>query len=159
LRGRSPTLQNVDRLTYTRMVIDESMRLYPASWGMARTSIGTDEFGPYRIPAGANIIFSPYVLHRRPDIWPDPERFDPERFASARQTERPSCSFIPFGFGRRSCLGNHFALLEATLVLAMVVQRFRFHLAPGHDVTPEPLMTMGPRGGLPMILEPRSAAT
>jgi cytochrome P450 len=159
LRGRSPTLQNVDRLTYTRMVIDESMRLYPASWGMARTSIGTDEFGPYRIPAGANIIFSAYVLHRRPDIWPDPERFDPERFASARQTERPSCSFIPFGFGRRSCLGNHFALLEATLVLAMVVQRFRFHLAPGHDVTPEPLMTMGPRGGLPMILEPRSAAT
>jgi cytochrome P450 len=155
LQGGKPGLEVVDRLTFTRMVIDESMRLYPASWGLARTSIAPDQFGAYRVPAGANIIFSPYVLHRRPDIWPDPERFDPERFAPGQQAERPACSFIPFGFGRRSCLGNHFALLEATLVLAMAVQRFRFHLVPGRAVVPEPLMTMGPRGGLPMTLQAR----
>ncbi|HEV7456877.1 MAG TPA: cytochrome P450 [Roseococcus sp.] len=155
LGGRDPVHEDMERLIYTRQVVEETMRLYPASWGMARTTIGADVLGGYAIPAGRDVVFSPFVLHRRPDIWPEPERFDPARFAPGADRDRPSAAYIPFGFGRRSCLGLHFAMLEAVLLLAMMAQRFRFALPDGAPpVVPEPLMTMGPKGGLHLHLLP-----
>lgn len=155
LGGRDPAWEDVERLAYARQVVEETMRLYPASWGMARTTIAEDLLGGYRIPAGRDVVFSPFVLHRRPDIWPEPERFDPERFAPGAGADRPSAAYIPFGFGRRSCLGIHFAMLEAVLLLAMMARRFRFALPEGAPpVVPEPLMTMGPKGGLRLHLLP-----
>ena len=154
LGGRVPATEDLPSLPYLRMVIEESMRLYPPVWTLSRTPYEDDMIGGYHIPAGAVVVMSPYVTHRHPEFWEEPDRFDPERFTPERTAARPRFAYFPFAAGPRQCIGNTFALTEAQLVLATVLQRFRLDLVDGHTVAPEPLVTLRPRGGLPMNLTP-----
>jgi cytochrome P450 len=153
LGGRAPTVEDLPALRYTRMVLEETMRLYPPVWGLGRQAIAADSIGGYPIRAGAPVSMSPYVTHRHPAVWDDPERFDPERFTPERVAARPRFAYLPFSGGPRLCIGNEFALMEATLVLALVAQRYRLVLAPERRVVPQVTLTLRPRGGLPMTLE------
>ncbi|MGH2627364.1 MAG: cytochrome P450, partial [Anaerolineales bacterium] len=155
LGGRRAGFEDLAALPYTRRVLDETLRLYPPAWAMARTSIEADEIGGYVVPARAGITLSAYVTHRRPDVWPEPERFDPDRFSPERAAARPPFAYFPFGGGPRQCIGNVFALTEAALILATLSQHYSLRLVPGHPVSPEPLMTLRPRYGMPMIVLPR----
>ncbi|MEX0786183.1 MAG: cytochrome P450 [Dehalococcoidia bacterium] len=156
LAGRVPTLEDLHSLPYTRMVIEEALRLYPPAYAFARRAMGDDEIGGYRIPKDATVLLSPWVTHRHPEFWDQPERFDPERFTPERSAQRPRYAYFPFGGGPRQCIGNEFALMEAQLVLAMVAQAFRVRLLPGHAVIPEPAITLRPLGSLPMTLTARN---
>jgi cytochrome P450 len=150
LAGRTPTMADLPVLKYTRMVIDESMRLYPPAWITSRTCVVEDEILGYRIPAGEIVAVTPYVTHRLQEYWPEAERFDPERFNPDAPVERPRYAYFPFSGGPHQCIGNNFALVEATLVLATIAQRYRLNLAPGQTVRPSAQVTMRPRGGLTM---------
>jgi cytochrome P450 len=156
LGGRPPEYSDLANLSYTRMVIDEAMRLYPPAWGFSRQALADDQLGGFRLPRGWLAFVIPYVLHRLPAFWPDPERFDPERFLPERSADRPKFVYLPFGAGPRQCIGNHFALIEAQLIVATLAQRYRLHLVPGHPVTPWALITLRPRFGMPMTIERRA---
>jgi cytochrome P450 len=136
-------------------VIQESMRLYPPIWAVTREAVKDDEIGGYHIPAKSMIALSPYLMHRHPDHWESPEAFDPERFAEGAEAPNRYVYF-PFGGGQRVCIGNHFAMMEAQVILAMIVRRFRFSLVPGQNVVPEPFITLKPSGELNMTLQKRS---
>lgn len=160
LGGRTPTFEDLPRLTYTAMVFAETLRLYPPVWLQARRALGDDVLpGGGRIPKGAEVAMIAYVVQRNAAFYPDPEKFDPERFNPANKQERPAFAYFPFAGGSRLCLGEGFARLEAALVMAMVLPRFRLRLAPGHRVEPEPLLTLRPKNGLWMTVEPRTPAT
>jgi cytochrome P450 len=158
LGGRRPTMADVPRLAYTRMIIDETLRLYPPVYILSRQVVADDTIGGYHIPKGSAVDISPYIVHRHPAFWDAPERFIPERFTPERTAARHKYAYIPFSTGPRMCIGNTFALLEATLVLATVAQRFRPRLARGVLPAPTPLITLRPHGGMPMIVEPRRVA-
>ncbi len=151
LGDRTPGIEDLPNLTYTRMVLDETLRLYPAAWMISRTAVEEDEIGGYRIPAGHTLFLSPYFTHRRTDLWPNPEGFDPERFAPENGNGRPRFAYYPFGGGPRLCIGNNFALMEATLIVAMVMQRYRLDLMPGQTVKAHPKGTLRPRPGVWMM--------
>jgi len=155
LGGRPPRHEDLNNLRYTRMVIEESMRLYPPAHTMAREPIATDHILGHRIPAGVLVLIVPWLLHRKPSLWEHPDRFDPERFSPERVLARPRFAYIPFGTGQRICIGAAFAMTEAVLILAMIAQRYRLHLKPGHPVEPQGLITLRPRYGLRMTLERR----
>jgi cytochrome P450 len=144
LGGREPTAEDLPRLTLPRRIVQEAMRLYPPAWIIARSAIEEDEIGGYAIPARSIVFVSPYVLHRHPRHWEDPEGFDPGRFA--REPVRGS--YLPFGGGPRMCIGNGFASMEAELVLATLAQKLRFDLVPGFPLELEPSITLRPRHGL-----------
>lgn len=150
LAGRAPTLADLGQLTYTRQVLEESMRLYPPAWIVARSATGEDEIGGYRIPTGSIVFTSPFVTHRHPEFWDNPEGFDPDRFLPDKVAARPKFAYFPFGGGPRLCIGREFALMEAHLIIAQVAQRYRLHLVPGHVVDPEPMVTLRPRYGMVM---------
>jgi cytochrome P450 len=158
LGSRPPEFADLPSLPYTRMVLDESMRLYPPAWGFSRQAIEDDELGGFHLPRGWLAFVVPYVLHRSPALWERPDEFEPERFLPARSEARSKFAFVPFGAGPRQCIGNGFALVEGQLALATLAQRFRLRLAPGSRVEPWPLITLRPRYGLPMIVERRTAA-
>jgi cytochrome P450 len=155
LGGRTPRNDDVANLRYTRMVIEESMRLYPPAHTTGRQPIKPDEILGHRIPAGAEVLIMPWLIHRKPQLWENPERFDPERFAPERAAERPRFAYIPFGAGPRICIGAAFAMTEAILILATIAQRYRLRLKPGHPIEPQGLITLRPRYGMQMILERR----
>jgi len=142
-------------LPYTQMVIYEAIRLYPPAWLFLRHAIQDDTIGGYHIPAGTAVAVSPYVMHRHPAFWDEPEMFMPERFTPERVAVRHRLAYIPFAAGPRQCIGNTFALTEAQLVLAAVAQRYRLLLAPGHPVEPETAITLRPRSGIHMTLRPQ----
>jgi cytochrome P450 len=157
LSGRFPTAADLPSLPYMRMVIDESMRLYPPAWVTERIAEADDEVCGYTIPAGAIVVVSPYVMHRHPTYWENPESFDPERFLSERSAGRPRYAYFPFGGGPRQCIGNSMALMEAQLVLASVYQLYHLDLASGQPVEPLPLVILRQKGGLWMrVQEPLS---
>ena len=151
LGGRAPTYEDLPRLVYTKMFVQESMRLYPPVWGLARRARGEDEIGGHRVPKGSRLIISSYVTHRHPAFWENPEKFEPERFTPERSEGRPRYAYFPFGGGPRQCIGVNFATMEATLITAMVAQRFDLSLVPGHPVEPQANLTLKPRYGLPMV--------
>jgi cytochrome P450 len=155
LGGRPPEYQDLATLPYLRMVLDESMRLYPPAWGISRQAMAEDRVGGYVLPRGWLAFVIPYVLHRIPAFWPEPERFDPERFLPEPSAVRPKFAYIPFGAGPRQCIGNQFALIEAQLIIATFAQQYRLHVAPGYSADPWPLITLRPRLGMPMIIERR----
>lgn len=155
LEGRAPRYEDLANLRYTRMVIEESMRLYPPIHTISREPIADDEMLGHRIPAGAEVLILPWLLHRKPSLWDRPDRFEPERFSPERASERPRFSYIPFGAGARACIGQAFAMTETMLILATIAQRYRLHLKPDHPVEPQGLITLRPRYGLPMALERR----
>jgi cytochrome P450 len=158
LGGRMPTYADLAELKWTRMVIEEAMRLYPPAHTIARTALGEDRIGGVRVPAGATITISIYVTHRNPNLWPEPERFEPERFAPAEVARRHRFAYLPFGGGPRICIGNGFALAEAQVIVAAIAQRYRIRLAPGHVVSPIGLITLRAKGGILVTLEPRKMA-
>ena len=124
LGRRLPTVEDLHKLTYTRRVVDEVLRLYPPTALLGRETVQDDVIGGYRIPAGAIVMLIPFMTHRHPDVWADPERFDPERFLPDAAYLRPKSAYIPFISGPRVCLGNNFALMEMTLAFAMTAARY-----------------------------------
>lgn len=153
LSGRTPVTEDLPKLPYTRAVFDEALRLYPPAWLITRRAIEDDEIGGYTIPKGSLIITSPYIVHRQPQVWPQPEAFRPERFLDEARV--PRYAYIPFGGGPRLCIGNNFALLEGPLILATIAQHYRLLQASDQPVEAAPLVTIRPRGGLWMRLEKR----
>jgi cytochrome P450 len=155
LGGRVPTLDDVPKLKYTEQVLTESLRLYPPAWGTARIAMEDHEIGGYHIPKGAGVSLTQWTMHRDPRWFTDPERFRPERWEDGLAKRLPRFAYFPFGGGPRQCIGNTFALMEATLVLATIAQKFRFHLVAGHPVVPLPSITLRPRHGIRVFLEAR----
>lgn len=155
LGGKIPTFEEIRDLRYLNSVLQESLRLYPPAYATSRTAREEDIIAGYDVDAEAPITISPYLTHRHPDFWEDPERFDPGRFSPEAAARRPRYAYIPFGGGPRKCIGSDFAMTEATLVLAMVAQRYRLHLLPGHPVEMEPLITLRPRHGMQMTVQQR----
>jgi cytochrome P450 len=153
--AREPSLEDLSRLEYTAMVINEALRLYPPIWILERRAIEDDLIGGYHIPAGSTVVVSPFILHRHEAFWPNPGSFDPERFAAKQIAGRPPLAFLPFGAGPHHCIGAHFAMLEARLILAMLAQRYRLDLVPHHPVEPKAGITLRLRHGLRM--RPREA--
>jgi len=155
---RPPEYSDLTSLQYARMVIDESMRLYPPAWGFSRQALADDVLGGYHLPRGWIAFIVPFVLHRLPAYWSAPETFDPDRFLPERSAERPKFVYLPFGAGPRQCIGNHFALIEAHLIVTTLAQRYRLSLVPDHRVEPWPLISLRPRFGMPMRIERRPSA-
>jgi cytochrome P450 len=155
LGGRAPDAEDLSKLTYTRMVIEESMRLYPPVHTIGREALADDVLAGRQVPAGSTVLIAPWVLHRHRGLWHNPERFDPERFSPEQTAARARFSYLPFGGGRRICIGAAFALAEATLLLATIAQGYRLRLAAGHPVEPQGLITLRARHGLKMVLTPR----
>ncbi|MEU2250408.1 cytochrome P450 [Streptomyces sp. NPDC019224] len=151
--GGPVTAESLHGLRYTTMVLEEVMRLYPPVWILPRVAQTPDEIGGYRIPARADVLISPFLLHRHPAFWRNPQRFDPERFTATGRAGRDRYAYLPFGAGPRFCVGNSLGMLEATIVLAMVARDLRLRVPPGHDVAGEPMLTLRVRGGLPMTVE------
>ncbi len=152
LAGRQPSADDLPRLGYLQQVVKESMRLYPPAWIIDRRCVADDVVMGYQIKKHTLVLLSPYLTHRHPELWPNPEGFDPDRFVATLEESRPRYAYFPFGGGPRQCIGNGFAMMEAQLIVATVLQRFRPWLVPGHPVEQEPLVTLRPRFGLQMGL-------
>jgi cytochrome P450 len=153
LQGRLPGVEDVPKLRYTRAVLSESMRLYPPAWVLGRRALQATRVGGYDVPRGTIILLSQYVTHHNAKYWPDPERFDPERWLQ-EDDERPRYAYFPFGGGPRVCIGEPFAWMEAIIVLATLAQRWRFTVAqPGFQVELQPTLTLKSRHGMPMRVE------
>jgi cytochrome P450 len=153
LGDRDPTVEDLPALRYTAMVVDEVIRLYPPVWLLPRKALAEDEVGGFAVPAGADVLISPYTLHRHPAFWSEPDRFDPGRFDPDRGSGPPRYAYIPFGAGPRFCVGNHLGLMEATLVIASLFRELRLTVVPGYEVVAEPMLSLRIRGGLPMEVE------
>ena len=152
LGGRDPTVDDLPALTYTRQVLDETLRLYPAAWASNRNTLADDEICGYFVPANSVVVFSPYVIQHDPHLWEKPETFDPERFSPEHAGERHRFAYFPFGGGPHQCIGMGFAKVEAQLVLAAIMQRYRLKLVPGYTAELKPSITLHPKGGMPMFL-------
>jgi cytochrome P450 len=157
LEGRLPAFDDVARLRYTEMVLAESMRLFPPAWAMGRSARNEFQLGEFFLPAKTTVLISQFITHRDPRFFPDPLRFDPERFTAEAKSRRAKFTYFPFGAGVRQCIGESFAWTEGVLLLATIAQKWRLRLVPGHRVEPEPLITLRPRYGMKMIVEARRA--
>jgi cytochrome P450 len=155
LGGRAPTVDDLPRLTYLSQVLTESLRLYPTAWGMARLAAEEHEIAGYPVRPGYGVAFAQWVMHRDARWFDAPLEFRPERWENGLAKQLPRFAYFPFGGGPRQCIGNTFALMEASVVLATVGQRFRFALAPGHKVTPLASITLRPKTGIQVRLEAR----
>jgi cytochrome P450 len=151
LGKRTPTMEDLDRLPYTEQVVNESLRLYSPIHSISRVALEADALGGYAIPEGATIYVSLYATHRLAQFWPEPERFDPERFTPAENERRPRFAFIPFAAGHRNCVGGTAAIAELKLAIALLAQRYELDLAPGHRVEAAAGTTMYPRYGMHML--------
>ncbi len=156
LGERELNFEDLSRLPYTTNVLQEAMRLYPPIWIMERRVLADDVIAGYRIPAGSTVALSPYVTHRHPAIWDEPQRFDPERFTPAAVSRRPPLAYFPFGAGQRLCIGQHFARMEAPIILAMLARRWRLDLVPGQRVEPKAGITLRPKSAMLMTVHPVS---
>jgi cytochrome P450 len=159
LGDRGPAAEDLPRLVYLRQVLDETMRLYPPlPIMMMRRALAADEVCGRRVPKGAIVAIVPWVVHRHKKLWPDPDRFDPERFAPSAAAARSRYAYLPFAVGPRVCVGASLALLQLTIAVAVLARRFRFRLVPGRAVEPTAWTNIRPNGGLWMTVEPRPAA-
>jgi steroid delta-isomerase-like uncharacterized protein len=149
LGGRRIGPKDLPRLSFTRAVVEEVLRLYPPIWLLTRTAVEDDEVAGYAVPAGTLVAISPYLVHRHPDLWNRPDFFDPKRFLAA-DGKSHAFRYMPFGHGPRHCIGKYFAMLEMPLVLATIYAQVVPTLRPGHSLEPEALVTLRPRDGLPM---------
>jgi cytochrome P450 len=155
LAGRLPTVEDVPRLRYTENVMAESLRLYPPAWAMGRYARNDFSLGDYFLPARTTVLISQFVTHRDPRFFPDPLRFDPDRFSAENKAGRTKFTYFPFGAGLRQCIGESFAWMEGSLILATLAQKYKLRLVPGHRVEPQPLITLRPKFGMQMRIEPR----
>lgn len=155
-RVETPDFGTYQRLTYTKQVFDEVLRVYPPIWTMSRRAVEADRFGETEIPAGATVITSPYVIHRHRDFWKNPEGFDPGRFSPEAIKDRHPWAYFPFAGGTHTCLGNRFAMLEGVLVGATLMQRLNFEVVPGQTVLPKPASTLRPSSPVYVRISKRS---
>lgn len=152
LGDRTPQLEDLPLLPYTDKVVKESMRLYPPAWSLARTVAKETEVGGYRLPVGANVVMSQWILHRDPRFFEQPEQFKPDRWTAEAAQRLPRFAYFPFGGGARLCIGASFAMMEANLLLAAIAQRFQLRLVPGHPVAALPSITLRPKHGMRMSI-------
>ena len=155
LQGKRPGFEDVPRLRYVEMVLAESMRLYPPAWAMGRSARNDFQLGDFFLPAKTTVLISQFVTHRDSRFFPDPLRFDPERFTPEAKARRAKFTYFPFGAGFRQCIGESFAWMEGVLLLATLGQRWKLGLVPEHRVEPEPLITLRPKFGMQMRIEAR----
>ncbi|MEL6526447.1 MAG: cytochrome P450 [Chloroflexota bacterium] len=155
LEGKSPTLADLGDLTYTEQVIKEAMRIYPPVWSVARSAMETTQLGNYEIPQYATAVIPIWSVHHDERWYPDPWTFDPERWTPENEKQIPRYAYLPFGGGPRICIGNSFAMMEAKIILAAIVQKFHLTLVEEHVVEPEPLVTLRPKYGMRMELQAR----
>jgi cytochrome P450 len=153
LGANLPTANDLPRLGAVENVVNEALRLYPPGWAMDRRSLADMQLGPYLIKKGVNVWLSPWVMHRDPRFFSDPDRFDPDRWQGGLAKKLPKFAFFPFGGGPRVCIGNAFAMMEAQLVTTLLVQRFRFEAVPGQTPKPEPGFTLRPNPGVTVRLQ------
>ena len=153
--GKLPTFSDHLHLSYALQVFKEAMRLYPPVYLLGRQTTHPLELGGYHLPAGTLVVVSPYTMHRRSNYFPEPERFDPDRFLPEAEQHLPPHAYIPFSVGPRICIGNRLALLEGQIILAILSQRIVFHLLKDQHIIPEPLITLRPRNGLKVIVRHR----
>jgi len=155
LQGKLPTVDTVEQLTYTERVFTEAMRLYPPVWVMGRRTVSGYKVGKYYVPARAIILLSQYVIHHDERYYPEPEKFDPDRWTPEARATRPKYAYFPFGGGPRMCVGEQFAWMEGILLIATLAQKWKMRLVPGHPVKMQPLITLRPKHGMRMTIERR----
>jgi len=155
LEGRPPTVADLARLPWTTACFQEAMRMFPPAWIIPRTAIADDVIDGHRIPRRSSVLIPIHALHHDPRWWPEPEVFDPTRFEPENIRTHHRSAYLPFGGGRRICIGSSFALMEAALITSIMSQRFVYDLLPGHPVEPEATLTLRPRYGLKMIARRR----
>jgi cytochrome P450 len=155
LHGAAPSADSLAALPVLRGVFQETLRLYPPAWVVTRKARGADRIGEVPIRRNALIVLSPYATQRDARWWGAPDEFDPDRFSAARSAGRPRFAYFPFGGGPHQCIGNHFSMVEAAVIMAAVAQRFRLEALPGHQVTVDAGVTLAPKGGLPMRVRSR----
>ncbi len=155
LHARLPTIEDVPHLPYTEMVVAESIRLYPPAWAIGRRALVEQTIGSYVVPANSIVLLSPFVTHRDARFFPEPARFDPDRWTPEAKQSRPQYCYFPFGGGPRRCVGESFAWAEAILVLATLASRWKAHLVPRNKVAPKALITLRPKHGMPVTIERR----
>jgi len=157
LDGGVPTVADLPRLRYVRAVLSESIRLRPPAWAIGRRAVREHLAGEFAIPPGSVVVVSPWLLHHDPRWWSRPDEFRPERWLEPH--DRPRFAFAPFGGGPRVCIGEAFAWMEGTLLLATIASRWRLRLVPGHEVEPQAVVTLRPRHGIPMVPEHHEASS
>ncbi len=157
--GHPVSVSDLPRLPYARRLIDEVLRLYPPTWITGRVAVGEDWLDGQSIPAGALLLLSPWAMHRHPLFWPEPERFDPQRFSPAERARRPAYTYLPFGAGPRVCIGQGFAVMEMLLALATLARRYRVRLLSPAPVGPEPAIVLRPPAGTLVRIEAREHQT
>ena len=155
LNGRIATMEDVPQLRYTEMVLAESMRLFPPAWAQVRQALSDFRLGDYFLPARTTVLMSQWIMHRSAEFFPDPLRFDPERFRPEAKSRRPKFAYFPFGGGARQCIGEAFAWMEGALLLSTLLQRWRFRLVPGQTFEPQSLITLRPKNGVVVVAEAR----
>jgi cytochrome P450 len=153
LGGRAPNVSDLPKLKYTEMIAKEAMRLYPPAYAIGREAIEETEIGGFSVPKRTQVFAFPWVTHRDPRYFDEPDAFKPERWESTEQL--PKYAYFPFGGGPRQCIGNYFAMMEILLLLATIGQRFRFSLDPGQTVEVLPVLSLRPKNGIKVIVEPR----
>lgn len=156
LRGHLPSYEDIPRLRYAEMVLAESMRLFPPAWAMGRYALRDFQLGDFFLPARTTVLMSQFITHRDARFFPDPLRFDPQRFTPEAKTRRMKFTYFPFGAGFRQCIGESFAWMEGVLVLATLAQKWKLKLVANHPVEPEPLITLRPKYGMRMQIEART---
>jgi cytochrome P450 len=159
LGGRAPGADAAERLPWTKACFQEAMRLYPPVWHVQRQALADDVLGGHPVPAGSVVLVSTWTTHRDPAVWPNPGGFDPRRFLDGGPASRPRHSYLPFGGGRRVCVGAGFATMEAAILAAMIAQRYTLDLDPAAKVVLDPTITLRPLHGLAMTAHPRAGRT
>ncbi len=156
LAGRLPSMDDLPRLPFVERVVAESMRLYPPAWIIGRRAIADYPIADYLAPARALVFMSPYIMQRDARFYPDPERFNPDRWTPEFKAALPPFVYFPFGGGARKCIGDQFALMEIALVLATVAQQWKLQLVPNHPAVPQPLITLRAKHGMMMTATRRT---
>jgi cytochrome P450 len=157
LGSREPSAADLPELRYTEAIIKETLRLYPPAWAFGRRALADSEIGGYRFPKGRQVAIFPWVIHRDPRSFEHPNEFRPDRWFHEKTRQLPKYAYLPFGGGPRVCIGNSFAMMEGSLVLASIARKYRMRLEPGQNVAPWPVFTLRPRNGIKMILAKRKA--